>query len=91
MKSYVQLANLAVYLVAGVFIIAKLANQSPWFFVTGLGAMMAVILLIFRDTLLSLVASVQLGAGSSARSTSTRPRSGSSGATPPSTSNSRSW
>ncbi len=59
-KSYVQLANLAVYLVAGIFIIARLANQSPWFFVTGLGAMMAVILLIFRDTLLSLVASVQL-------------------------------
>lgn len=59
-KSYVQLANLAVYLVAGVFIIAELADQSPWYFVTGLGAMMAVILLIFRDTLLSLVASVQL-------------------------------
>lgn len=59
-KSYIQLANLAVYLVAGVFIIAKLADQSPWFFVTGLGAMMAVILLIFRDTLLSLVASIQL-------------------------------
>lgn len=59
-KSYIQLANLAVYLVAGVFIVAKLADQSPWFFVTGLGAMMAVILLIFRDTLLSLVASIQL-------------------------------
>src|SRR5690606_19775065 len=49
-KSYIQLANLAVYLVAGVFMIARLADQSPWFFVTGLGAMMAVILLIFRDT-----------------------------------------
>jgi miniconductance mechanosensitive channel len=40
--------------------VAELAGQTPWFFVSGLGAMMAIILLIFRDTLLSLVASVQL-------------------------------
>lgn len=59
-KSYVQLAKVFVYVVAGVFIVARLAGQSPWFFVSGLGAMMAIVLLIFRDTLLSLVASVQL-------------------------------
>ncbi|HEX5580040.1 MAG TPA: mechanosensitive ion channel family protein, partial [Gemmatimonadaceae bacterium] len=59
-KSWVQLAKLFLYLVAGVFVVARLADQSPWFFVSGLGAMMAIILLIFRDTLLSLVASVQL-------------------------------
>jgi miniconductance mechanosensitive channel len=59
-KSYVQLAKVIVYLVAGIFIVARLADQTPWFFVSGLGAMMAIILLIFRDTLLSLVASVQL-------------------------------
>ena len=59
-KSYVQLAKVFLYLVALVFVIAALADQSPWFFVSGLGAMMAIILLIFRDTLLSLVASVQL-------------------------------
>ena len=60
LKSYVQLAKVLLYLVAFIFIVARLADQSPWFFVTGLGAMMAIILLIFRDTLLSLVASVQL-------------------------------
>lgn len=60
LKSYVQLAKVFVYLVAAVFIVARLADQSPWYFVSGLGAMMAIILLIFRDTLLSLVASVQL-------------------------------
>jgi miniconductance mechanosensitive channel len=59
-KSYLQLAKVFVFLFAGIFIIARLANQTPWFFVSGLGAMMAIILLIFRDTLLSLVASVQL-------------------------------
>jgi len=59
-KSYVQLAKVFVYLLAGVFLVARLVDQSPWFFVSGLGAMMAIILLIFRDTLLSMVASVQL-------------------------------
>ena len=59
-KSYVQLAKVLLYLVTFIFVVARLADQSPWFFVTGLGAMMAIILLIFRDTLLSLVASVQL-------------------------------
>jgi miniconductance mechanosensitive channel len=59
-KSYVQLAKVFIYIVAGIFIVARLADQSPWFFVSGLGAMMAIVLLIFRDTLLSLVASVQL-------------------------------
>ncbi len=59
-KSYVQLVKVFVYLIAGIFIVARLADQTPWYFVSGLGAMMAIILLIFRDTLLSLVASIQL-------------------------------
>lgn len=59
-KSYIQLVKVFVYLLGFVFIIAQLANQSPWFFVSGLGAMMAIIVLIFQNTLLSLVASVQL-------------------------------
>jgi miniconductance mechanosensitive channel len=59
-KSYVQLLQIVVYGIAGIFIVARLADQSPWFFVSGLGAMMAIILLIFRDTILSLVASIQL-------------------------------
>lgn len=59
-KSYIQLLKIFVYGIAGIFIVARLADQSPWFFVSGLGAMMAIIMLIFRDTILSLVASVQL-------------------------------
>lgn len=59
-KSYVQLTKIFIYLIAFIFVIATLAEQSPWYLVSGLGAAMAIILLIFRDTLLSLVASVQL-------------------------------
>ncbi len=59
-KSYIQLAQVFIYLVAGVFIVSQLTNQTPWYLISGLGAVMAIILLIFRDTLLSLVASIQL-------------------------------
>jgi len=59
-KSYVQLAKIFLYAIAIIFIVSRLAGRTPWYFVSGLGAMMAVILLVFRDTLLSLVASVQL-------------------------------
>lgn len=59
-KSYIQLGKVIIYVLAGFFIISSLADKSPWFFLSGIGAIMAVILLLFRDTLLSLVASVQL-------------------------------
>jgi miniconductance mechanosensitive channel len=59
-KSYIQLGKVIVYVLTGFFIISSLADKSPWYFLSGVGAVMAVILLLFRDTLLSLVASVQL-------------------------------
>ena len=59
-KGYVQVVKLLAYLLAGFMVIAALADQSPWFFISGLGAMTAILMLIFRDTLLSLVAGVQL-------------------------------
>ena len=59
-KGYLQAAKLVIYIVAGILVISALMAESPWVFLTGLGAMMAVILLIFRDTLLSLVAGIQL-------------------------------
>jgi miniconductance mechanosensitive channel len=59
-KGYVQVGQLLTYIVAGILVIAQLFNQSPIYLLSGLGAMTAVLLLIFRDTLLSLVAGVQL-------------------------------
>lgn len=59
-KSYIQLGKVVIYVLAGFFIISSLADKSPWYFLSGIGAIMAIILLLFRDTLLSLVASVQL-------------------------------
>ncbi|MEX0660552.1 MAG: mechanosensitive ion channel domain-containing protein [Balneolaceae bacterium] len=59
-KSYIQLGKVIVYVLAGFFVISSLADKSPWYLLSGLGAITAIILLLFRDTLLSLVASVQL-------------------------------
>jgi miniconductance mechanosensitive channel len=59
-KGYLQVASILVYLLAGLLILAALMDRSPWIFVSGIGAMTAVLLLIFRDTILSLVASIQI-------------------------------
>jgi len=59
-KGYLQLLELLVYVVSAVLIVATLMNRSPMLFLSGIGALTAVLLLIFRDTLLGLVASVQI-------------------------------
>ena len=59
-KGYLQVVNLIAYLAAGVVIVAILAGRSPVVFLSGLGALAAVLMLVFRDTILSLVASVQI-------------------------------
>jgi miniconductance mechanosensitive channel len=59
-KGYVQVASIVVYLLTALLVLAALMNRSPWIFVSGIGAMTAVLLLIFRDTILSLVASIQI-------------------------------
>ncbi len=59
-KGYLQVVSIVIYLVAGLLILAALMNRSPWIFVSGIGAMTAVLLLVFRDTILSFVASIQI-------------------------------
>ena len=60
-KSYVQLGKLLAFMVAAVLVIATLLNRSPLLLLSGLGAMSAVLMLVFKDTILSFVAGVQLG------------------------------
>ncbi|MDA3884221.1 MAG: mechanosensitive ion channel family protein [Candidatus Delongbacteria bacterium] len=59
-KGYIQIIKLIVYIIGILIIISVLINKSPVLLLSGIGAMMAVILLIFKDTILSLVASIQL-------------------------------
>ena len=59
-KGYVQLAKMVLYVLGGIIIVATLIDRSPLLLLSGLGAMSAVIILVYKDTLLSFVASVQL-------------------------------
>ena len=59
-KSYVQLGKLIILLVAGIVIVATLIDRSPLILLSGLGAMSAVLMLVFKDTILSFTAGVQL-------------------------------
>ena len=59
-KGYVQVIKIGIYAVAAIMVIATLIDRSPLILLSGLGAMAAVLMLIFQDTLLSLVASVQI-------------------------------
>ena len=61
-KGYIQLANLVVYALGGALAICTLLAISPWGILSGLGAMTALLILVFRDTILSLIASVQIAA-----------------------------
>lgn len=66
-KGYLQVAKLFAFLFGGIMVIAVVLDKSPLGFLAGVGAMTAVLLLIFRDTLLSLVASVQIASNDMVR------------------------
>ncbi|MGA9398087.1 MAG: mechanosensitive ion channel domain-containing protein [Anaerolineaceae bacterium] len=59
-QGYLDIAKILIALVGVILSISLLSNESPVVLLTGLGALTAVLLLIFQDTILSLVASVQI-------------------------------
>ncbi len=59
-KGYVQLLKIVAFAIALILFIAALFDRSPLTLRAGLGAVSAVLLLIFKDTIMSLVASVQI-------------------------------
>jgi miniconductance mechanosensitive channel len=61
-KGYVQLGMIAIYSLAFILIIAFIFNKSPLYLLGGLSAVAAVLLLVFKDTILGFVASIQLSA-----------------------------
>lgn len=62
LKGFVQLVQIVVWIFGGVLIVSAVLDKSPLLLLSGFGAMTAILLLVFKDTILSLVASVQLTA-----------------------------
>jgi len=67
LKGIVQTVVLIVYIIGTIVIIAILLGKSPTLILSGLGAMTAVLMLVFRDTILGFVAGVQISSSNSIR------------------------
>ena len=61
-KSLIQAIKLILYFFGVIFILSIILDRSPLFFISGLGALTAVLLIVFKDPLLGLVAGVQVSA-----------------------------
>jgi miniconductance mechanosensitive channel len=61
-KGYVQVVKIIFYIAAVIIIISIFSGKAPNTLLTGLGAMAAVLILVFKDTILGFVASIQLSA-----------------------------
>lgn len=62
LNSTIQVIKLLIYLVATILAISFLVDRSPVYLLSGLGALTAVLLLVFQDTIKGLVASIQISA-----------------------------
>ena len=61
-KGYIQIVKIVFYFIGIIFIISIFSGETPKVLLGGLGAMAAVLMLIFKDTILGFVASIQLSA-----------------------------
>lgn len=62
LKGIFQSIKIVAVLVIGIFVISILVGKSPFLIFSGLGAMTAVVMLVFKDPILGLVAGIQLSA-----------------------------
>lgn len=59
-RSYAQVVQLVLWIAAGILSVAVLMQKSPWALMTGLGAMTAILLLVFKDSILGFIASLRI-------------------------------
>lgn len=67
MDSYLQVIRIILFLIGAVIIFSNLTGQSPLAFFTAMGAISAVLLLMFKDTIMGFVASIQVTANDMVR------------------------
>jgi miniconductance mechanosensitive channel len=67
LQGYVEVVKIILWVMAAIVAVALLADKSPWGIMSVLGGLTAVLLLIFKDTILGFVASLQISANKMAR------------------------
>ncbi|RDU34736.1 mechanosensitive ion channel family protein [Neobacillus piezotolerans] len=66
-KGYLQVVNIIIMTVGFILVISNLIGESPLILLSGIGALSAVLMLVFKDSLLGLVAGIQLTANDMVR------------------------
>jgi len=66
-KGYIQVVNIIIMTLGFILVISNLIGESPLILLSGIGALSAVVMLVFKDSLLGLVAGVQLTANDMVR------------------------
>lgn len=66
-RGYLQIAKIILFIFIGLVAISVILGRSPWLLLSGFGAMTAVVILVFKDTILGFVASIQLSANDMVR------------------------
>jgi miniconductance mechanosensitive channel len=61
-KGFVQAVKIILFFIGGILILSTITNKTPLYFFSGLGALTAVLMLIFKDAILGFVAGIQLSA-----------------------------
>ena len=61
-KGFIQVFKIIIYFTSGIFIISILLNKTPIYLFSSLGALTAVLMFIFKDSILGFVAGIQLSA-----------------------------
>lgn len=59
-KGYLQVVEILSYIIGIIVIISVLIDRSPWILLSGIGAATAVVILVFQNSILGLVASIQI-------------------------------
>lgn len=67
LTSYFQLIRILLYIVTIILVLSAILGKSPVYFLSAFGAMTAILLLVFKDTILGLVASVQMSSNDMVR------------------------
>lgn len=62
MKGFIQVLQVLVFFIGGIVIVAIIVNKSPATLFAGLGASAAILMLVFKDSILGFVAGIQLSA-----------------------------
>jgi miniconductance mechanosensitive channel len=62
LKGFVQVVKVVLYCIGGIVVLAIVVNKTPLYLLSGLGALTAVLLIVFKDPILGFVAGIQLSA-----------------------------